>query len=182
MNRHDIVDDYFEWLLNKVSDGGRKGPMSFRKLLTHLHEMDFRYSISKDHNRAEDGANLRYRYALDYPREYRDDILYILDNTCSVLEMMVALAIRCEEGIMDDPNYGDRTGQWFWGMVVSLGLGGMFDSEYDSRVVEYKVQRFLDREYEPNGRGGLFTIRDCDRDLRHFEIWVQMSWYLNTLM
>lgn len=182
MNHHDIVDDYFEWLLDKVSDEGRKGPLSFRKLLTRLHEIEFRYLIPKDHNRAEDGADLRYRFALEFPEEYQDDILYILDGPCTVLEMMVALAIRCEEGIMDDPNIGDRTAQWFWGMIVSIGLGGMFDSEYDSRIVDYKIERFLEREYEPNGKGGLFTIRNCDRDLRGVEIWIQMMWYLDTLM
>lgn len=181
MNRHDIIDDYFEWLINKVSNKGYKGPSSFRKLCTQLHEIEFYHLILKDQNRAEDGAGLRYMFALDFPEEYIEDILYILDGPCSVFEMMVALAIRCE-GIMDDPNIGDRTGQWFWGMIVSLGLGGMFDGKYDSRVVDYTIRKFLDREYDPNGKGGLFTIRHCDRDLRHVEIWTQMMWYLDTLM
>ena len=39
---------------------------------------------------------------------------YLDNKTCSVLEMMIALAIRCEEHIMDDPDVGNRTGQWFW--------------------------------------------------------------------
>lgn len=182
MNHHDIVDDYFAWLLGWVEKRHRGTGRSFRKLLTRLHEIEFRYLIPKDHNRAEDGADLRYRFALEFPEEYQDDILYILNGPCSVLEMMVALAIRCEEGIMDDPNIGDRTAQWFWGMIVSIGLGGMFDSEYDSRIVDYKIERFLEREYEPNGKGGLFTIRNCDRDLRGVEIWIQMMWYLDTLM
>ena len=43
--------------------------------------------------------------------------------------MMIALAIRCEEHIMDDPDAGDRTGQWFWSMLVSLGLGSMDEPE-----------------------------------------------------
>ena len=40
--------------------------------------------------------------------------------SCSVLEMMVALAICCEETYMDNPNIGNRTGQWFWNMVKNI--------------------------------------------------------------
>ena len=83
---------------------------------------------------------------------------------------------------MDDPSIGDRTGQWFWNMVGSLGLGNMVDKEYNCRVADYKIQRFLDREYEPNGKGGLFTVRRCDVDLRGVEIWTQMLWYLDSIV
>ena len=95
--------------------------------------------------------------------------------------MMVGLAIRCEETIMDDTNIGDRTGQWFWGMIVNLGLGSMFDNNYDRQLVETNVERFLEREYDYNGKGGLFTIRHCDRDLRDVEIWYQLCWYLDSI-
>jgi hypothetical protein len=95
--------------------------------------------------------------------------------------MMVALASECEE-TMDDPNVGDRTGQWFWGMIVNLGLGSMADYNFDYDYVDGVIQRFLNREYEPNGRGGLFTIRNCTEDLRTVEIWSQLCWYLGTIM
>ena len=104
------------------------------------------------------------------------------DEPCSVLEMMVALAIRCEESIMDNPVYGDRTGQWFWNMIVSLGLGSMTDEMYDRDYVDNIVDRFLDRDYSPDGRGGLFTIRNCEYDLRDVEITHQLYWYLDTIM
>lgn len=82
---------------------------------------------------------------------------------------------------MDDPSYGDRSLQWFWGMIVSLGLGSMTDDLYDDDYVTYVLDRFMDRKYEPNGKGGLFTIRDCDRDLRTVEIWYQLCWYLDSI-
>lgn len=82
---------------------------------------------------------------------------------------------------MDDPRKGDRTQQWFWGMVNSLGLGSMRDDIFDRGFVDYTINRFLNRDYEPNGKGGLFTIRNCDRDLRTVEIWYQLNWYLDTI-
>lgn len=91
---------------------------------------------------------------------------YLDNKTCSVLEMMIALAIRCEEHIMDDPDVGNRTGQWFWNMIVNLGLGSMNDSKFDRAYIEENVQRFLERKYSRNGAGGLFTVNHSRYDLR----------------
>jgi hypothetical protein len=95
--------------------------------------------------------------------------------------MMVALAVRCEEWIMDDAAMGNRIGQWFWGMLNNLGLSSMNDSKFDRDYVDDAIARLLNREYEPDGRGGLFTVRNCDRDMRTVEIWCQLSWYLGSI-
>lgn len=83
---------------------------------------------------------------------------------------------------MDNPQIGDRTGQWFWGMIVSLGLGNMDDSRFDKAFVSQVLETFINREYSPEGVGGLFTIRYCEQDLRDVEIWYQMCWYLDRLI
>ena len=83
---------------------------------------------------------------------------------------------------MDNPAVGDRTAQWFWSMIVSLGLGSMTDSRFDEYYVERVIDRFLNRDYSPDGRGGLFTIPRCEEDLRDVEIWYQTTWYLDTIM
>lgn len=182
MTRDSIINEYFEWLLDLVYKYRRLSSVSFVKLLMRLHEIEFRYTIPMDENRAESGRSLRYRFAITngYEDSYRT-VLEYLDGPCSVLEMMVALAVHCEEDIMDDTRYGNRTEQWFWGMIVNLGLGGMVDTKFDRRVVDEHIEVFLNREYEPDGRGGLFTIKNCDRDLRTVEIWCQLSWYLNSI-
>ena len=95
------------------------------------------------------------------------------------MEMMIALAIRCEVSIMDNPKVGDRTAQWFWEMINNMELGGMYNNNFDKRYVNDVIDRFIDREYSPNGKGGLFYIRDCKCDLAMVEIWDQMCWYLN---
>lgn len=177
---YNISDEYFEWLFNLVCEQRYFKPI-YRKLLMRLHETEFTYSILRDRNRAEDGENLRYRFALakgyDVPTTLTD-----LGGPCSVLEMMAALAIRCEEQIADDPQYGNRTGQWFWKMIVNLGLGPMTNDMYDRSQVDAILMTFLERRYKPDGEGGLFWIRDCDVDLRKVEIWHQLCWYLDTIL
>jgi hypothetical protein len=153
-----------------------------RRLLTHLHEVDFTYTIPMDGNRAEDGINLRYRFGRECGYDDAMIATYLDDRPCSVLEMMVALALRCEEHIMDDPDVGDQTARWFWIMVDSLGLNSMTGNRYNKRYVDTTIDIFLNREYKPNGEGGLFTVNRGDRDMRSIEIWYQMCWYLENML
>lgn len=180
MTEDKIINEYFEWLCNSVCGKRYSKNVSYRKLLTRLHDIEFVYSITNDENRAKDGIDLRWRFSLDIGIDY-EIVEEYLSGPCTVLEMMVALAISCEESIMDDPQIGDRTGQWFWGMIVNLGLGSMMDTNFDKQYVDYVITRFLNREYEPDGKGGLFTIKNCDRDLRKFEIWYQLCWYIDSI-
>ena len=179
MTQNQLQNIYFDWLYDMMCGNRYADEISFRKLFVQLHSTEFTYTIDMDENRARDGINLRYKFALH--NGYMDIYEEYLDGPCSVLEMIVALAIRCEEHIMDDPTKGDRTGQWFWRMIVSLGLGGMYDSNYDKQDVMYTINRFLNRDYEPDGRGGLFTIRNCNEDLRKLEIIYQLYRYINSI-
>ena len=181
MIEHEINEDYFEWLYEGMCGNRYSKNISYRKLLEHLHNTNFRYTISNDKNRASDGIDLRYSFALSQGCEDEPELITdYLKGPCSVFEMMVALAQRCES-VMDDPKIGDRTGEWFWGMINNLGLGGMNDNRYDEQYVDDVINTFLDREYKSNGKGGLFTIRNCEYDLREVEIWYQLCWYLDTI-
>lgn len=181
--RHEqlTINDYFEWLYDIVCKGRFPPNRSRRKLLMTLHDIEFVYSIPLDENRAEDGLALRRRFARQYQYESYNDTMLYLDKPCSVLEMMVALAVRAEEQTMYDPEIGDRTGQWFWEMIVNLGLGSMHDNNFDRRLVDISIKRMLDRDYEPNGKGGLFTVKHRNEDMRDVEIWYQLSWYLSEI-
>ncbi len=178
---HDmIVDEYYDWLCSFVYDRSRVKYeyISFEKLLYRLHHIEFRYIHPMDENREADGKDMRWRFAQEcgYP-----DIPDCIEGPCSVLEMMVALAVRCEETIMDDPAYGNRTGHWFWTMCHSLGLGSESDAVYNERHVDDVIEAFLNHDYEPNGKGGLFWIRNCEYDLREYEIWFQLNCYIKTI-
>ena len=177
--RDRINDEYFNWMLVLACGDRYSKSISFRKLLTVLHDREFIFSLIGDENRALDGVSLRRRFALSEGYDAAQDYL---DGPCSVLEMMLALSIRCEETIMDDPVIGNRTGQWFWRMITNLGLGSMTDDRFDEEYVDFVITRFLNREYESDGRGGLFTVEGSNYDLRTVEIWYQLCWYLDSIM
>jgi len=180
-----LREEYFEWLCSKVINND--SDVKYSKLMSCLFDLMFIPAISMDENRADDGKNLRYRFGreAEIPRSI---IARELDNeqtqpisNCSILEMMIALSIRCEETIMTDEEFGDRTGEWFWNMIVSLGLGTMNDSRFDEKYTKIVIDRFINRQYKRNGEGGLFTVDGIKKDMRKFEIWYQMCWYLDSL-
>lgn len=171
-----MANEYFEWMYDLVCSNTK---YSYRKLLTYLSNVEFRYSIPMDENRAQDGIDMRDRFLFEKGLRFRKDIP---DGPCSVLEMMVALSMRCAEQIMDNLEEDNRTDHWFWIMIQNLGLAYMDDSRFELDIVDNTVQRFLDREYEPNGDGGLFTVENTVYDLRQVEIWYQMCWYLDNLL
>lgn len=182
MNYDEVTNAYFTWLYDLVCEDRYSSQISYRKVLMHLHSTEFVYLIPKDENRASDGIALRGRFARSgIVRESVSDILECLDSPCSVFEMMVGLADRCEEDYMDDPILGDRTGEWFWGMLTNMGLGSMTDRSYDKACVEDVLTRFLNRRYDPDGKGGLFRVRNCSYDLRKVEIWYQLCYFLDTI-
>ena len=182
MMKDELVNEYFEWLYQLVCDEKYSKRLSYRKLLGQLHSIPFSYLVSMDGNRAEDGIDLRYRFGYEQEHEPRLIAVYLDTEPCSVLEMMVALALRCEDHIMTDPDIGDRTGQWFWNMIVSLRLGHMNDTNFDKGIVTNSIQRFLNREYDRNGNGGLFSVKTNQHDMRTEEIWYQMCWYLGEIL
>lgn len=113
MNIDEINDEYFAWLSDKVCKDRFSKDVSYSELLRALHKTEFRWKMRNDANRASDGLMLRRRFATFMGFE-EDYFLPYITGPCTVLEMMIALAIRCEVSIMDNPKVGDRTAQWFW--------------------------------------------------------------------
>ena len=171
-----LKESYFNWMCGLIESKSS----DYIQLLKKLNDIPFRYLIDMDGNRESDGIDLRYRFGYENKITQHEIAAYLDNRPCSVLEMMVALAIRCEENIMSDPLYGNRTSEWFWNMVDSLGLTRLDDNHYNEDIVEQAIDVFLDRLYFKNGRGGLFTLKyPGDRDMRSVEIWCQMYWYLD---
>lgn len=169
------MTNYYEWLCDLVCPNREylDEDSRYDMVLSKLYNKLYTYVIPRDANRYEDGISLRHRFEYETGEKYSE-----FGRNCNVLEMMIALAFRCED-IMDDPAYGDRIYFWFWKMMNSLGLGDMDDSNYNEEYVDFVLDRFLNHTYNPDGKGGLFTIPGCGQDLRDVEIWCQMCWYLD---
>lgn len=174
-----IQEDYFRYLYNMVCGDSE---VSWVDLFAKLNDTPFQYIIPIDTNRAEDGVALRYRFGRECKYSQNDVAHYLDCRDCSVLEMMIALCIRCEDEIMESPEKGNRIGYWFWNMIVSLGLNQMSDEDYDPDYVDAVLERFLYRRYDRDGKGSLFWVEDTMKDFRNLEIWYQMCEYLNSII
>ncbi len=170
--KDEIINDYFCWLVEIISDGKEE---SYTSLLKQLFETLFVYSLERDANRAHDGLDLRDRYSYEMNADLD------ISSPCSVLEMMVALAIRCETDVMYNPAAGDRTCIWFWLMIENLGLLRMTNRVYDNQTVRTVLTRFMNRQYDTDGRGSLFYVPGI-KGMPNEEIWYQMNTFLNSII
>ena len=161
---------YFKWLCSFVGDVS-----SYTKLMARLHSFEFIPLLPMDENRAINAHGLR----MDYIRETAHP-LDELSISCSILELMISCAERIEDA-MRSSNFDDRTSIWFWEMIESLGLNSFTDDNYDEAQADFILSQFNSRQYETNGRGGLFTL-NTDADLTRVDIWTQLVWKVNELL
>lgn len=172
MTRNNLKQTYFYWMCGIICENPNFERDSYYTLLDYLYNKTFYYIIDMDDNREADGIDLRYRFACEKGYNTAMVASYLDDKPCSILEMITSLIIRCQDMI------GYRDDRWFWDMLISLGLEEMSDEKFDEDYVNRVIDRFLNRRYERNGKGGLFTVTTRSQDLRNVEIWYQMCWYL----
>jgi hypothetical protein len=166
-----LDESYFEWLYFQV--GARKNTdpnASYWKLLKLLYFKEFVWVIPNDDNRAEDGRALRIRFLQE--TDYESDPDWF-EYPCSVLELLIALSERLAFEGDGEP----RT--WFWVLIDNLGLYHYRDGR---KIPVGKIEETIDiliwRNYEPDGNGGLFPLKNPSQDQRDVDIWYQMNAYL----
>jgi hypothetical protein len=143
-------------------------------LCDRMLDTKFIYFVGNDCNRAEDGLSLRVEF------EHDNGIISDIDDECTVLEMFVKLAIRCDEDVMYDAEYGNRVDKWFWEFLDGLGLTKFNNRNYVSEDVDRILDDFNNRHYgKKGGRGCAFEVKKPLRDMSTTEIWYQMMWWLN---
>lgn len=153
---------YFKWLCQLVDPENR-----YELLLGYLYNVDFYAILEMDNNRIDDALYFRDQHDLNHE---------LITRNAKVLEVMISLANRCSL------EYLGNVLSWFWAMMNSLGLSDMDDLHYNEAIVSNKIFRFLNREYQSNGKGGLFTVTQSNEDMRDIEIWYQMTLYLSELI
>lgn len=162
---YDPWESYFGTLCRVI-----EGSENYHKLFWQMHNTEFRPKMSMDRNRIADAYELRQSYS------------EVFDKPIGLLEMMVAFAMRLEHDVMAGTSARDRSSDWFWVMLTSLGLADMTDDVYDELVASKILHRFMRRRYLPNGQGGLFTVNTPGIDMRNEQLWYQAGLYLTGVL
>lgn len=171
-----IDSEYLRWLCRLVSVDQMEE--DYWALINRLHDIPFYWTIEQDENRCEDGARLRTRFLEEEGLDIKEDF----SSPCTVLEMLIGLAIRMEFQLWDigEP---DRTADRFWELIDNLGLLRFTDDEYYfARGEEYVtevVHNMMYRRFTRSGDGSLFPLKRSRKDQRKAEIWYQMGEYLS---
>lgn len=173
-----LDEAYFVWLYSQVgSVDNRNRSKTYWKLLQLLHLKEFTWlDIEKDENRAQDGKDLR----LEFMRSENVQIKHTKldgwsDLPSSFLELLIALSRKlAEQG-------GGQPADWFWDMIQNLGMTECTDATPTEEVIiEHILDKVINRDYAPNGAGGLFPLADMSeqQDQRDVELWYQAQAYL----
>lgn len=185
MDQNNLKDLYFKWMCS-IAFPVEHVRSHYYNALNLLNSIDFTYLIDLDENRLIDGLDLRYHFSYGTKIPYNYVQEQLMDKNCSVLEMIMALAIRCEDSIMSNNNYGDRTSEWFWLMFSNLGLYKYTDDTWtleSYNKVESIIYTFLNRQYDEYGNGNLFKFNEPPSfDIRTIEIWDQMCLYMGKIV
>lgn len=158
---------YFDWLLDRIGWEDQK----LEPTLRILHDMDFFWVCPMDKNRAEDGIYRR--------REFFEDIGLSdakFGRGCSVFEMLAWFSIRIDEDYTGDPTE-PRPDLLLFEMIRNLGLTRI--SSKNRKKMEENVLRWMNRDFDYDGKGGIFPLRNPSCDQREIELWRQMTAYIS---
>ncbi len=92
-----------------------------------------------------------------------------------MLEMLIGLSRRLSFDADGEPSV------WFWHLIETVDLQQYNDHNYNNksqRDIDEILDRIIWRTYKPDGRGGLFPLRNPIHDQREVELWYQLSAYL----
>lgn len=158
--------NYMKWIID-IFDG-EEHKCLFRQLMT----IEYVWHIQLDANLLPCVRRFREKMGRDYDGP---------TDRPSVLEIFVTLAVECEDKLMHNDDFGNRTTEWFWKMLYNLGINVYDDAHYTDRIseiVEDKVQMFLDRTYSYYGDGNIFVCNNPHYDMRSAPLWTQLNWEL----
>lgn len=168
-------NSYVNHVKNLVRDPDRT---DYESLLERLWQKEYYSILPNDQNREKDGLLLR--------NEILNDEYYNIFGPCRVLEMLIALSKRMEWEI-SGTGYDATFKDLFWEMIDNLGLL-KFDNlaiMKDIRTLELDkiLTDWIERQYSPDGSGGIFPINDwkrgVDKPQTKVEVWYQMMLYLS---
>lgn len=170
------VSQYKEWLFDRL-DLREREVRKYSNLFDFLLNTEFIWIHPRDENRAADGKALRGQFT--YETGLYLDASSGLMPKCTVLEMIIALAIRMEDQLLRNMDLGDRTYKWFYLMLNNAGFLMYDNKNWNQAEVRDLCDKIMHRRYKKNGSGGFFSTKRRDLDLKNEEIWLQCMTYIN---
>lgn len=168
-NKETPETNYLRWLCDDVD----LPYDDYKDVASTLLYFPFNDKVENDVNRTYDAIANREHFESDY-----NVVVDIHNNDlCGLLEMMVVLARRMAD-LMYEAGDEDATDYYFWVMFKNLGLDKFDEERYDHQKVAKICHVFNNREYDDNGKGGLFRIKHPPFDIHEAEIWSQANWFL----
>jgi hypothetical protein len=163
---------YLKWLYAQIASSRERDPSKTHwELARLLYTTEFVWFIPNDDNRIEDGLNLRDEFLLAKGTRRVDSSW--MDLGCSFLELLIGLARRLSFEAGRDVEW------WFWKMLENIGLDQINDADpFDHDEVQRRLDAVIWRNYQPNGKGGLFPLDRASEDQTQVELWYQLNAYL----
>lgn len=175
-----LNDSYFRWLV-KIIGFKDINSCKYISMLSYMYSTDFKLTdpiVGHDDNRLNDGFDLRADYSNGFTVE---DIPDSFGEPVNILEVLVAFARRIDDDIMYDGNL--HASKWFFLMIENLGMIDFTDDrlgiDWNIDDEEQILDRMMSRQYDRNGFGGLFPIKNSKYDQREIELWYQMQEWFN---
>jgi hypothetical protein len=170
-----IQEAYFEYLYHLMYDiWDYKSSESYISVCWCLHNVDFLALVDYDENRIADAAGLRNQFKDKAGSLGPAELTAIITPDCTVFEVLIALATRADFMVP----LGTRV--WFQLFLENLGLDTWSDEKCSVSTwpIERTINNFNNRDYRPNGKGGIFPLRQPKQDQRDVELWYQMGAYM----
>lgn len=158
-----MMTDYYMFLLSLLEG------LNDSQLYRYLLEVDYIWTIPLDKNRAQDGIDLRCWWANSIKLTKEQYEVIFNSKACSMLEMLLAFAIRIENDFMATAE-GNNTSKWFYQMLISLGMSDDI-TNFDRGRVDHALLMFFNHQIS------LFQVPNVD--ISKMELWNQMNYWIN---
>jgi len=151
----------------------RNPARSYWMLASQMYKKRFDWFVANDGNRVEDAKELRFEFIKEREDGYYDKDW--MEEDCSFIEILIVLSRMAAFETDGDPYV------WLWTMLDNLKLRTFVDDQYNidtEEMIDNVLDTVIQRKYNADGSGGLFPLREPDKDQTKIEIWYQMATYL----
>ena len=173
------MTNYVKWL---VTDSGlhldRSVDLSgITSLLATLQNTEFKFS-SMDRPRVDDAFDLRKSYIYLIQNTIVSDTEDRIYDCVSVLELLVAFAIRVDMEVVGEPG-NPRPDILFLEWLKNLGIfitDDKWNIDKSNQVIK-KLSKWMTRSYKDDGKGSIFPLKSVTFNFSKTDIWSQMYQY-----